>query len=108
MRYRRSLVCLTGLAVLGALTAGTSAQASVSRQPATPSSDLSRGVASTVQLVTGDVVILRSDGSGRQTAQIIKAQHSGPGSVFRSYAQGGDQYVVPQSAVPYLGKTLDA
>jgi hypothetical protein len=108
MRYRRSLVCLTALAVLAALTAGTSAQASGSSRSAAPSSGRSLGGVTTVQLVTGDVVRLRTDGSGRQTAQIIKAQHSGPGSVFQSFTRGGDQYVVPQSAVPYLGSRLDA
>ncbi len=108
MRYRRSLVCLTGLAVLGALTAGTSAQAAGNSRSAAPSPDVSSASTSTVQLVTGDIVRLRSDSSGRQTAQIIKVQHTGPGSVFRSYTQGGHQYVVPQSAVPYLGSTLDA
>lgn len=107
MRYRRSLVCLTGLAVLGALTAATSAQASSRSDSDAAATGLARAATQTVRLVTGDVVRLSQDASGRHTTQIIKAQHVGPGSVFRTYVQGGHEYVVPQSAVPYLGSRLD-
>jgi hypothetical protein len=60
-----------------------------------------------VTLITGDVVRLTRDASGRVVTQLFKAREFGPGSVFRSYTLGGDEYVVPQSAVPYLGRTLD-
>jgi hypothetical protein len=59
-----------------------------------------------VMLITGDVVRLSSTAGGRQTASVIKAQHHGSGAQFQMYTLGRDLYVVPESAVPYLGTTL--
>lgn len=59
-----------------------------------------------VMLVTGDVVRLSAAPHGRQTTQVIRAQQHGPGAQFQEYTRGSDLYVVPQSAVPYLGTTL--
>lgn len=62
--------------------------------------------AQTLRLVTGDVVRVVMRG-GRQTADVVKAQKTGPGSAFHTFFRDGDLYVVPASAVPYLGSTLD-
>jgi hypothetical protein len=59
-----------------------------------------------VMLPTGDVVLLSSAPDGRQAASVIKAQKTGPGAQFQEFNEGQDLYVVPQSAVPYLGSTL--
>jgi hypothetical protein len=57
-------------------------------------------------LVTGDVVRLSAAPGGRQTVSVIRAQTHGPGAQFQMYTRGSDEYVVPESAVPYLGTTL--
>jgi len=97
---------LSGAAIIGALLVGTSAASGTAALASAPGGQ-ALAKTQTVQLITGDTVRLRTDATGRQTVEIIKALHSGPGSVFRSYISGGDRYVVPQSAVPYLGSTLD-
>jgi hypothetical protein len=56
---------------------------------------------SRVTLVTGDVV----ETEGQQSR--IQAVNSGPGALFTTYTQGADRFVVPTSAMPYLGSTLD-
>lgn len=107
MRHGKLMVCLTGTAAIAALTFATSAPAT-----GTSSSDTSAGpirvqpTAQTVRLVTGDVVRVVMRG-GRQTADVVKAQKTGPGSAFHTFFRDGDLYVVPASAVPYLGSTLD-
>lgn len=60
-----------------------------------------------VTLVTGDVVTVSTQPDGRQTASVAKANPSGPSGVFQTFNVGTDLYVVPQSAVPYLGSTMD-
>jgi hypothetical protein len=59
-----------------------------------------------VMLVTGDVVTLTTLPGGRQSAAVLKAGNKGPGSQFQMFSKGRDLYVVPESAVPYLGSTL--
>jgi hypothetical protein len=59
-----------------------------------------------VMLPTGDVVRLSTAQDGRQTASVAKAQKAGPGAQFQMFNEGKDLYVVPQSAVPYLGSTM--
>jgi hypothetical protein len=60
-----------------------------------------------VTLVTGDVVTVSTQPDGRQTASVARANPSGPGGQFQTFNLGSDLYVVPQSAVPYLGSTMD-
>jgi hypothetical protein len=86
-------------ALAGQVHAATAATASAARAAAT-------GGAVKVLLPTGDVVLLSAAPGGRQTASVIKAQKSGPGAVFQMFNEGKDLYVVPQSAVPYLGSTM--
>lgn len=58
-------------------------------------------------LITGDVVTLTTLPGGRQSAAVLKAHNKGPGSQFQMFSKGRDLYVVPESAVPYLGSTLN-
>lgn len=99
------LVGLTAVGVVAALLAGGPAQASPT--PASAASAVRIAPPQLVRLVTGDTVRVATLPDGRQTASVIKLQKSGPGSVFQSFNRGGDLFVVPQSAVPYLGSRLD-
>jgi hypothetical protein len=73
---------------------------------AAATSSAAAGGSRRVMLITGDVVQLSSTAGGRQTASVIRAQRHGPGAQFQMYTRGSDLYVVPESAVPYLGTTL--
>jgi hypothetical protein len=59
-----------------------------------------------VMLITGDIVTVSTPAGGRQAASVVRAASHGPGAQFRTFSRGADLYVVPQSAVPYLGSTL--
>jgi hypothetical protein len=60
-----------------------------------------------VTLVTGDVVTVSASPDGRQQASVLRQSPTGPGGQFQMFNLGADLYVVPQSAVPYLGTTMD-
>jgi hypothetical protein len=85
------------------LVAGSPALASQAHlaRPASPANGAHR-----VMLVTGDVVTLTTSPGGRQAAAVLKAGNPGPGGQFQTFSKGSDLYVVPESAVPYLGSTL--
>jgi hypothetical protein len=82
-------------------------QAAASSGPAqTPSSQ-----STTVTLPTGDQVPVRAVGTSAQQATPIPAR-TAPGtpstpSTYLRFTWGGDQYVIPDAAVPYLHSTLD-
>ncbi len=60
-----------------------------------------------VRLVTGDLVTVQTEADGRQGASVVRASpHRAAGKV-ETFILGKDMYVVPASAVPYLGSTLD-
>jgi hypothetical protein len=59
-----------------------------------------------VMLITGDVVNVTTGADGRQTASVLRALTRGPGAEFQTFSEDGDLYVVPESAVPYLGSEL--
>jgi hypothetical protein len=66
---------------------------------------------SVVTLITGDRVRLDVLPDGQQDASVLPPA-AGPGarprpSTFVEFTWGGDEYVVPDPAVPYLGSTLD-
>lgn len=61
----------------------------------------------TVTLVTGDTVRVDEGASGGVGATVTPANPDGPGAAFQSYALHGHDFVVPATAVPYLGTTLD-
>ena len=99
------LMAVASAAALTAFTlaAGAPAQASpVRAAPAAPPA----GQPHQVMLVTGDVVTVSALPGGRQTASVARAHPTGPGGQFQVFSKGQDLYVVPQSAVPYLGSTL--
>ena len=58
----------------------------------------------TVTLVTGDQVVVQDTG-GRQTATVLP--RPGSSGDFVSQRVDGDLYVVPATALPYLGASLD-
>jgi hypothetical protein len=60
----------------------------------------------TVLLPTGDRVLVRAT-VGKQDLRIIRAATSGPGATISTVRLAGDQYAVPLSARPYLGRSLD-
>jgi hypothetical protein len=60
-----------------------------------------------VSLITGDVVQLRTGPDGRQTAAIRGRDPHGVAGAFRTMRKGGDLYVIPAAAMPYLGRGLD-
>lgn len=75
--------------------------------PASPSA--SPSATRRVLLVTGDVVLLAPGPLGDQSiARIVPAHPDGPAGMFRCFEQDGHIYVVPVSALPYLGTKVDA
>jgi hypothetical protein len=96
------------VAPAAALTAATlvAAAPAVAGQARTAQVASPAGGPHRVMLVTGDVVTLTTLPGGRQSAAVLKAGNKGPGSQFQMFSKGKDLYVVPESAVPYLGSTL--
>lgn len=103
-RFRRAVVGLTavGLAAAGLAAAGSTAGA-VGR-PALPTV---LPASATVLLPTGDRVRAGTDPAGRPDVRIVHAVASGPGATLTTARLGGDTYVIPASARPYLGRYLD-
>jgi hypothetical protein len=101
---------IASAAVLAAfMSAGAPALASPAAtagaaSPASPTAPA--GGSARVMLITGDVVTVSKLPGGRQTASVVKAHPKGAGGQFQMFSRGPDLYVVPQSAVPYLGSTL--
>ncbi|HEY3716258.1 MAG TPA: hypothetical protein VGL39_17155 [Jatrophihabitantaceae bacterium] len=89
--------CVVGAAGLGVLPASA----------ATPAGPPPSSAPRPVTLVTGDVVSVSTQAGGRQAASVLRANPDGPGGRFQTFNLGADLYVVPQSAVPYLGSTMD-
>ena len=103
VKTRKLSGALAGGAVLAALLVATGASASTS---AAGSTKLPTGSVQ-VRLITGDIVNVATSATGRQTANVVSAHRQGPGGVFQTFNLGKDLYVVPESAAPYLGSTLD-
>ena len=57
--------------------------------------------------MTGDLVNVQTDADGRQGTSVVRANPHGALGKFETFNLGKDMYVVPASAVPYLGSTLD-
>jgi hypothetical protein len=97
----------TVIASAAVLAAFTSAAAPALASPAAAAGAASpAGGSQRIMLITGDVVAVSTLPGGRRTASVVKAHPKGPGGQFQMFSRGGDLYVVPQSAVPYLGSTL--
>lgn len=92
------IVTAASVAVLLAAGLTPAAQASPAPQAAAPPS------AHTVTLITGDQVAVHEVG-GRQAAVITP--RPGATSGYLTQTIGGDLYVIPMTAVPYLGSSLD-
>ncbi|GAA0614608.1 hypothetical protein GCM10010174_35370 [Kutzneria viridogrisea] len=101
MRQRKKLgqaFTVTGVAV--ALLAGGSPGAQ-----AAPTSPAATGPQEhALTLVTGDHVLVREVG-GKQVASV--APRAGSSDGFVTQQIGGDLYVIPATALPYLGRSLD-
>ena len=92
------LVILPALALIAAVPAAASAPAAVSTTP------IAAATARTVTLITGDQVMVTTS-HGRPSALLMPATGTGP--AVRYEKPGGDQYIVPAVAKPYLGRQLD-
>lgn len=103
-RSGRAALVVAGTAVLGALLVNPVARAST---PAIGSPPSAAGGQQQVRLVTGDLVTLSTPAKGQQSATVLPAHRNGPAGQFQMFNKGGDLYVVPESAMPYLGSTLD-
>lgn len=103
------LLAAAGLAL--ALAAGAAPAAAAPPQDPIPHTDAPATTGpeartSTVTLLTGDRFQVAVDERGRQ--QVSRLPGGGPaGGTFSQFTLGGDTYVVPSEAVPYLGKTID-
>ncbi len=101
---------ITGVGVALSPPAG-SAPASSAPAGSAPARSAPAGAVATgsknVRLVTGDLVNVQTDADGRQGTSVVRANPHGALGKFEKFNLGKDMYVVPASAVPYLGSTLD-
>lgn len=103
---RRGLLATAASALVGGVVVSGAPAAAAATPAAGPSA--SPGAATvtlpTVTLPTGDrVTAMTTNGVTSYAA----AAAPGGGGTFESYDTGGDHYVVPATAVPYLGRQLD-
>lgn len=73
--------------------------------PAPAARGISGAPTSTVALPTGDQVTVASSPGGVPSYRVVPAEGGSAGD-FLSFDQGGDHYVVPAVAAPYLGTQL--
>jgi hypothetical protein len=83
------------------LFAGQTARATVATEPA-----VAVHLAHIVTLVTGERVVVGASPSGRPDLQIVRSAQRGPASQVTTASLNGDQYVIPASVQPYLGRYL--
>ena len=95
---RRTAIAAFATAVL---FAGQTARATLMTVPAVPVRP-----AYIVTLVTGERVVVGASPSGRPDLQIVRSTQQGPASQVMTASLNGDQYVIPASAQPYLGRYL--
>ena len=60
-----------------------------------------------VTLLTGDRVLVGTSPDGSQTLRIIRSASSGPAAQLTTARLNGDNYVIPATAEPYLGRYLE-
>ena len=107
---RRTRTTVMIAVAVGALAVSAPAVAAPADGPAAaPAAAPPTGISAPrqVTLVTGDVVTVSTSPDGRQQASVLRQSPTGPGGQFQTFSLGADLYVVPQSAVPYLGTTMD-
>ncbi|MET8139307.1 S8 family serine peptidase [Sphaerisporangium sp. NPDC005288] len=95
-----------------ALSSPVTASADASRAPSSPTGTVSEGVppgTHSVTLITGDVVTTRpSPEPGRSGGTVVVRGPGGSPAQARVTESGGDLYVYPESALPYVaGGILD-
>jgi hypothetical protein len=95
---RRIAIAAFAIAVL---FAGQTARATLVSAPALPVRP-----AQIVTLITGERVVVGTSPSGRPALQIVRSAQHGPASQATTASLNGDQYVIPASAQPYLGRYL--
>jgi hypothetical protein len=91
----------TGL-IAALLMVGQSALGTPVVAPASPGRE-----ARLVTLLTGERVLVGRSPAGRPTLQIVRSTQKGPASHLTTASLKGDQYVIPVSAQPYVGRYLD-
>jgi hypothetical protein len=110
-RLRRggSVAVLAVLMLIGSLL-NSATQAVAHAAPAAGAVGPAAVHSSVVTLVTGDRVVVTTDSGGRQRAAMLPAPgtagSAGSGG-FVTMSAGPDLYVVPDTALPYVGTTLD-
>ena len=105
-----ALSVLTAGLLMAGLNAAFGSASGAAPAPSTGASPVSAspiGPPKRVTLVTGDVVLVSTQPDGQQKSDVMRANRSGPSALFRTFRLGSDLYVVPQSAIPYLGSTMD-
>ena len=102
-RRRSSLGRPTAVATLALalVLAGQNAHATPAALAAAPARQ-----AHIVTLLTGERVVVGTSPSGRPALQIVRSAQKGPASQVTTASLDGDQYVIPVSAQPYLGRYL--
>jgi hypothetical protein len=80
---------------------GTTAAASTTLPTVTPTGAGAAGVV----LPTGDRLVVRT-GTGAQSGVSVERSDGGS-DALASFQAGGDRYVIPQEAEPYIGRSLD-
>ena len=99
-----ALALVAGL-LYGAALPSEAQAASSTAATVTPVVPAAAQTVTTVTLITGDRVAVTS-AHGGTTAQLVPSADSGPAETYRT--PGGDEYVVPAVAAPYLGRQLDS
>jgi hypothetical protein len=66
-----------------------------------------RRTSSMATLITGERVALGTSADGTPTVQVLRSASEGPASQDKVVNLGGDTYVIPASAMAYLGRSLD-
>ena len=94
-----TVAVLLGLAVPGQASVGARFQTASARVTAVPTGDIT--------LLTGERVRLSAGSDGRPVVTTTKASTSGIAGASSTLMAGGDVYVIPAIARPYLGRFLD-
>jgi hypothetical protein len=97
---RRSGLALLAVMLLGVGQGGALAVSSLVA-PSIPK------MGSVVTLLTGERVVVGTSSGGSPMLRIIRSANSGPASQLRTARLNGDDYVIPATAEPYLGRYLD-
>jgi len=104
-RRRRTRRRLAGAACTATVLAGLALPDVARSAPAAGSAHPVVASAKVITLVTGERILLSTGPDGHQTAAV--EPRSGRRDSYLTRRIGGDLYVLPAGAVPYLGRSLD-